>query len=63
MKCERCKVQIFEKIEKYVSIADYEKEKKIKEVFLHLRCWKSMFAEGINKALREKVKQVMGLYQ
>jgi len=63
VKCARCHLEIIEKEEQYVGITDFDKGKKIKEIFLHLKCWKNMYAEGIQKALRGKVKQVMEMIQ
>lgn len=63
MKCARCKLEINTKKERYVRITDFDCEKQMQEVFLHLRCWKDMYAEKITKALSEKVRQVMEVYQ
>jgi len=57
MRCARCKFEILEK--DYCSVSDYHNRKRKKEIFLHLKCWKNMYTEGIQKALREKVGQVM----
>ena len=59
MKCARCKLKINKKEEKYVRITDFDSGRKGKEIFLHLKCWKEMYSEGMQKALREKVNQVM----
>ena len=37
--CVRCKLEIDEKKERYMSISDFNKGKRTKEVFMHLKCW------------------------
>lgn len=58
MKCEKCKEKI-EREEKYVRITDFDKGEKVKEIYLHIICWKNLFSDKIQEALKKKVKQVM----
>lgn len=62
MKCARCKGQIGSK-EKYVRITDFDNGDKIKEIYLHILCWKDLFKNKIQEALKEKVNQVMKIIQ
>jgi len=62
MKCERCKEEIGSK-EKYVRITDFDNEEKIKEIYLHILCWRDLFKNKIQEALKEKVNQVMQIIQ
>ena len=63
MKCARCKLEIDTKKEKYVRITDFEREKNLSEIHLHILCWKNIYAEKITSALQSKIKDVMTMFQ
>lgn len=53
MKCDLCKKQIETKRERYVRIEDYDKEKFVKGLWMHLSCFK----KGMNRDLTQMEKQ------
>ncbi len=63
MKCGRCKREINTDKERYVRITDFDKGLNVSEVHLHSMCWKNIYAEKITSALKDKIKDVMTMFQ
>jgi len=53
MICNLCKEEINTKKERYVNIVDYDKEKIVQNVWVHLTCFK----KGMNRELTETERE------
>ena len=55
--CVICKEKILEKIERWVRLTDFNKGKKVGEVFYHLNCWKDRFRISNTERKQRMYKQ------
>lgn len=63
MICARCKKSISLTEDKWVHIEDWDCNKKVSGVNVHLRCWKVQHKEAIQKAFNEKAKSISPMLQ
>lgn len=56
--CYKCNEEINIKKDKWVKVIDFDKEEKIKELNMHLKCWKDMAKISMQKAFNEKARQI-----
>jgi len=56
--CCRCKKEINQKKDRWVTIQDFDKGKKTGDKSMHLICWKVMFKEKMQKLINEKARQL-----
>jgi len=57
--CKICLKRIFTKEEKYVVVADYNKEEKVNEGFFHIKC----YVDRVNKPstdIERQAKELLG---
>ena len=66
MMCDLCHEKIEKKNEKYVHVEDFDRERVVKEIWVHLKCFKKAMNRGLTdvekqaKSLLSKANRIFG---
>jgi len=56
--CPKCNLEIERAEDRWVHLEDWNRNKKVSELDMHLDCWKEKEKKAIQKAFEEKTKEI-----